>query len=169
MKRIAKFEKVSFTQFKNDMLNFNFDNQKLKDIYDNIKLPMRATSLSAGYDFFLPFNIKLKQNESIIIPTCIRVKMDEGWVLNIFPRSGLGFKYQMVLANTVGIIDGDYYNANNEGHIMIKIVNRSIEDKTIELEAFKAFAQGVFLEYGITIDDDIKSTRIGGFGSTDKN
>ena len=72
----------------------------------------------------------------------------------------------MCLANTVGIIDADYYNALNEGHIMIKIVNRSVEKETIKLEANKAFAQGVFLQFGITCDDDTKVIRKGGFGST---
>lgn len=166
IKKVAKYEKVSLDQFKKDMSSFEFDDKRIEDIYNNIKLPIRATKYSAGYDFFLPFDVELKYNEAIIIPTGIRAKIKNNWVLNIYPRSGLGFKYQMCLANTVGIIDADYYNALNEGHIMIKIVNRSVEEETIKLEANKAFAQGVFLQFGITCDDDTKDIRKGGFGST---
>lgn len=168
MKRVACFEKVSYNQFKKDMEAFNIDENKLKDIYENIKLPKRATSKSAGYDFFLPFDVCLKVNEALVIPTCIRVRIDEAWVLQIYPKSGLGFKYQTILSNTVGIIDADYYNALNEGHILIKIINKSIDDKVLNLEKGKGFAQGIFLEYGITMDDDVEDIRIGGFGSTEK-
>lgn len=166
IKKVACFEKVSLNQFKKDMSSFEFDDKKVEEIYNNIKLPLRATKYSAGYDFFLPFDVELEYNKTMIIPTGIRAKIKNNWVLNIYPRSGLGFKYQMALANTVGIIDADYYNALNEGHIMIKIVNRSVEGETIKLEANKAFAQGVFLQFGITFDDDTKDIRKGGFGST---
>ena len=168
MKRIACFEKVSYNQFKKDMEAFNFSEDKIKSIYDSIKLPKRATSNSAGYDFYLPFDISIKENEALVIPTCIRAHINEAWVLQIYPKSGLGFKYQTTLSNTVGIIDADYYNALNEGHILIKIINRSIEGKPLILEKGKGFAQGIFLEYGITIDDDVEDIRTGGFGSTEK-
>lgn len=166
MNKVAKFERVSFNQFKKDMAGFNFSDDEVKKIYDNIKLPKRATKYSAGYDFFLPFDINLKANESIAVPSGIRAKIDCSWVLQIYPRSGLGFKYQLCLANTVGIIDADYYNAENEGHIIIKLVNRSIDNIDISLPSGKGFAQGIFLEYGITEDDDANDVRIGGFGST---
>jgi len=168
MERIAKFELVSFNQFKKDMAKFEFSEEELKKIYDNIKLPARATKYSAGYDFFLPFDINLKANESIAIPSGIRAKIDPSWVLQIYPRSGLGFKYQLSLANTVGIIDADYYNGENEGHIIIKLVNRSVDKLDINLESGKGFAQGIFMQYGITEDDDTNDERIGGFGSTKK-
>ena len=94
--------------------------------------------------------------------------MEEGWVFKIYPRSGLGFKFRLQLNNTVGIIDSDYYNASNEGHIFIKITNDSNEQKTVSLDAGDAFAQGIFDEYGITFDDDADGIREGGFGSTGK-
>ncbi len=168
MIKVAKFERVSFNQFKKDMESFQFSEDAIKKMYENIKLPKRATTYSAGYDFFLPFDVQLKANESITIPSGIRSNIDSSWVLQIFPRSGLGFKYQVMLANTVGIIDADYYNAENEGHIIIKIVNKSIDGIDLNLTAGKAFAQGIFIQYGITYDDDTNDTRIGGFGSTNK-
>ncbi|MCD8380702.1 MAG: deoxyuridine 5'-triphosphate nucleotidohydrolase, partial [Lachnospiraceae bacterium] len=95
-------------------------------------------------------------------------RMEEDWVLQIFPRSGLGFKYRLQLNNTVGIIDADYYASDNEGHIFIKITNDSREGKTLLVPAGGAFAQGIFLQYGITEDDDVEEIRNGGFGSTSR-
>ena len=92
--------------------------------------------------------------------------MNENWVLKIYPRSGLGFKYRMQLNNTVGIIDADYFNSDNEGHIMAKITNDTNENKNIIVEADNGFMQGIFVEYGITMDDDTDGIRNGGFGST---
>lgn len=92
--------------------------------------------------------------------------MNEDYVLKLYPRSGLGFKYRLQLNNTVGIIDSDYYYSDNEGHIFAKITNDSNEGKTVELKAGDGFMQGIFLEYGITIDDDATEIRNGGFGST---
>ena len=106
--------------------------------------------------------------ECIKIPTGIRAYIEDGWVLKIYPRSGLGFKYRLQLNNTVGIIDSDYYNSDNEGHIFIKITNDSKEGKTVSIKKGEAFAQGIFLEYGITYDDDTEEIRNGGFGSTTK-
>ncbi|MBR5539289.1 MAG: deoxyuridine 5'-triphosphate nucleotidohydrolase [Clostridia bacterium] len=166
MKRIAKFEKVSQERFNEGFLDaFGKDGSAL---YDEIKLPRRATTGSAGYDFCTPVGFTLAPGETIKIPTGIRVKMEDGWVLKIYPRSGLGFKYRVQLNNTVGIIDGDYYYAENDGHIFIKITNDSNEGKTLTLGAGDAFAQGIFVEYGITVDDDADGVRKGGFGSTGK-
>lgn len=164
MKRIAQFEKVSKEQFEN---SWEF-NSAADEVYATIKLPQRATSGSAGYDFYSPLDFKLSPGETIKIPTGIRCCMDEGWVLKIYPRSGLGFKYRIQLNNTVGIIDSDYYNSDNEGHIFIKITNDSNEGKVLELKAGDGFAQGIFLEYGITVDDNADGIRNGGFGSTNK-
>ena len=162
MKKIAKFEKISLEQFAKDF------GENSQQIYDEIKLPKRATKGSAGYDFFAPQGFSLKPGETIKVATGIRAKMEEGWVLNIYPRSGLGFKFRLQLDNTVGIIDSDYYNSSNQGHIMIKITNNSLEGKTVEVEKGTAFAQGIFLEYGITVDDEAEGIRDGGFGSTSK-
>lgn len=163
MKRIAKFEKVSFGQFAEGCKKDNAE-----EIYGGIKLPVRATSGSAGYDFFAPCDIDLAPGETAKIPTGIRVNIAEGWLLSIYPRSGLGFKYRIQLDNTVGIIDSDYYNADNEGHIFIKITNDSRENKSVHIAKGEGFAQGIFTEYGITVDDEAEGIRTGGFGSTTK-
>ena len=165
MNRVAKFEKVSFGEFKKA---FDMDENKIKEIYDSIKLPKRATKGSAGYDFYSPVDINLKSGETAKIPTGIRARINDGWVLNIYPRSGLGFKFRLQLDNTVGIIDADYYNSDNEGHIFIKITNCSYEEKTVSIKSGNGFAQGIFLPFGITEDDDVTDERNGGFGSTDK-
>ena len=138
----------------------------MRDVYTNIKLPKRATTGSAGYDFYTPEDIVLAPGETAKIPTGIRVTMENDWVLNLYPRSGLGFKYRLQLNNTVGIIDSDYFYSDNEGHIFAKITNDSNEDKTIALKAGDGFMQGIFLQYGITNDDDTRGVRNGGFGST---
>lgn len=166
MKRIAKFEKVSKRQFE---AAWEDTFGEKENVYDEIKLPHRATSGSAGYDFYSTLDFSLAPGESIKIPTGIRAKIDDGWVLKIYPRSGLGFKYRLQLNNTVGIIDSDYYNSDNEGHIFIKITNDSKDCKTLNINKGNAFAQGIFLEYGITVDDDADGVRNGGFGSTSSN
>lgn len=166
MKRIARFEKVSEKQFDAGMQDaFGIAGAPL---YGTLTLPCRATKGSAGYDFRTPVGFTLAPGETVKIPTGMRVWMEDGWVLKIYPRSGLGFKYRVQLNNTVGIIDSDYYYADNEGHIFIKLTNDSNEGKTLTLAAGDAFAQGVFVEYGITLDDDADGERTGGFGSTSK-
>lgn len=167
MKQIAQFQKVSLNQYIEDMKKvFNIDEEILKQYYKEIELPKRATTGSAGYDFKVPFSITLQPNETIKIPTGIRVKMESNWVLLLFPRSSLGFKYRMQLDNTVGVIDSDYYYSDNEGHISLKISNDTKEEKVLEIEKNKGVCQGIFFEFGITIDDDTNEKRNGGFGST---
>jgi len=166
MKKIAKFYKVSFDQFKNDF-GIIFQNNP-QTAYENVKLPVRATAGSAGYDLISPISFELKPGEGIKIPTGLRVKIDEGWVLCVLPKSGLGTKFRFQLDNTCGVIDSDYYNAENEGHIMISMTNDSKTGKTVEIPAGKAFAQAIFLPYGITVDDEAEGERTGGFGSTGK-
>lgn len=162
MFRIAEFMKVSRAQFEAD---WEFD---APCTYDDLILPRRGTAGSAGYDFFSPVDFTLEPGQIIKIPTGIRARIDDGWVLMIYPRSGQGFKYRLQLYNTVGIIDSDYYGAQNEGHIHIKIVNANTEGKTLTVRKGEAFAQGIFLPFGITKDDDASEVRTGGFGSTDK-
>ena len=171
MNRVAKFYKVSFEQFKKDWIDTfgnTFSEEEILEIYENIKLPKRATKFSAGYDFFTPINVMLLPNQTIKIPTGIRCEMDENWVLKLYPRSGLGFKFRLQLNNSVGIIDSDYFYSDNEGHIMAKIINDSNENKTVEIKSGNGFIQGIFVEYGITVDDDADGIRNGGFGSTTK-
>ena len=169
MKRIAQFEKVSKDNFVRSWTDeFGADKADAERIYNSITLPKRATSGSAGYDIYSPVDFVIKPGETVKIPTGIRCRIDDGWVLKIYPRSGLGFKYRLQLNNTVGIIDSDYYYSDNEGHIFIKITNDSNENKTVEIKAGTGFAQGIFVEYGITFDDDAAGIRNGGFGSTTK-
>ena len=169
MEKIAKFMKVKYEQFEADWLKAFPESENVKEIYDGIKLPKRATSGSAGYDFYAPADIALKQGESTLIPTGIRAKIDTGWVLSIFPRSGLGFKHRVQLDNTVGIIDSDYFNSSNEGHIMIKVsCDAHDEGHEVCLNAGDGFAQGIFTQFGITVDDSADGVRDGGFGSTTK-
>ncbi|MCI8979303.1 MAG: hypothetical protein HFE52_01405, partial [Clostridia bacterium] len=108
MQRVAKFEKVSFEQFKKDWLDTFYNTENIEEIYKGIKMPKRATSGSAGYDFYSTLAFELKPGESIKIPTGIRAKINDGWVLKLYPRSGLGFKFRVQMNNTVGIIDSDY-------------------------------------------------------------
>lgn len=169
MERIAKFEKVSKKRFVADWLDtFGGEEVAAEQVYEKISLPKRATKGSAGYDFYSPLTFTLKPGETIKLPTGIRASMREDYVLMVFPRSGLGFKFRLQLNNTVGIIDSDYYYSDNEGHIFIKLTNDSNEGKVLELAAGNGFAQGIFLPFGITEDDDVTELRNGGFGSTTK-
>lgn len=165
MNRIAEFIKVSKEQYLKD---FDESFGSAEAAYECISIPARATSGSAGYDFKAPFDFTLAPGETIKIPTGIRARIDDGWVLMIFPRSGLGFKYRLQLNNTVGVIDSDYFGSDNEGHIMVKMTNCTNEGKTISLKAGEGFAQGIFMPYGITTDDEVTDIRNGGFGSTTK-
>ena len=172
MKKIAVFEKVSFEQFKKDIEKcfgntvYKFQTEEgIREVYDSIELPKRATKGSAGYDFKCPTNLLLHKGQPIVIPTGIRAKMDEGWVLKMYPRSGLGFKYGLELTNTVGIIDSDYYYSDNEGHIMLKI-SHYLDEYTLSIQQGQGIAQGIFVEFGITEDDEVSVVRNGGFGST---
>lgn len=163
-RRVAKFEKVSKEQFKKDCENNSWF---LEDsVYDDLKLPARATKGSAGYDFYSPIEFRLKAGSTIVIPTGIRCEINPDYALLIMPRSGLGFKYQIFLSNTLGLIDSDYYYSDNEGHIMIKLFNQG--RKELHINEGEKFCQGVFIPYGITIDDECDGERNGGFGSTGK-
>ena len=130
-----------------------------------IPLPRRATAGSAGYDFICPADVSLAPGEAVTVPTGIRCQMQSGWVLMLFPRSGLGFKHQMRLANTVGVIDADYFHAANEGHIMVRIV---AGPTPLTIAKGERFCQGVFLPHGLAEKDDVSADRTGGFGSTGK-
>lgn len=171
--KVAQFEKVSREQFFQDFIS-EFPIEEMEEeqidaiqrVYDWIILPSRSTTGSAGYDFCTPFAFILQPGESVKIPTGIRCKIDNGWVLQIYPRSSVGFKYQIQLTNTVGIIDSDYYNSNNEGHIWVKLVNRG--DKEFSAVSGDRICQGLFVPYGVTYDDNSEKIRTGGIGSTGK-
>lgn len=158
---IARFEKVSKNQFDKDLKDLlNIEN----NFYDDIVIPKRATSGSAGYDFTSPIDITIKPGEMVKVPSGIRCYIEEGYVLNIFPRSSLGFKYQLCLANTVGIIDADYYGALNEGHIIVALVNRG--NKEITIKKGDRFVQGIFYKFYTAEEEEITKVRTGGFGSS---
>ena len=156
MRTLAKFEKVNFA---------TFNAYGSRETYEKIRLPKRATTKSAGYDFFAPTRLTIAPNETVTVATGVRALMPDSWCLMIFPRSGLGFKYKLRLNNTVGIIDADYSDSDNEGHIFIRMTNES--DKPLEIAEGSAFAQGIFVQYLLTEDDDTTTTRNGGLGSTD--
>lgn len=168
MKRIARFHKVSAARFAADWKDtfVESDFEEINRIYEGIRLPRRATAGSAGYDFFAPAEFIVEPGKTIKIPTGIRVEMDQDWVLKCYPRSGLGFKYRLQLNNTVGIIDSDYFYSDNEGHIFAKLTNDTNENKTLTIPADTGFMQGIFVEYGITVDDNVTDVRNGGLGST---
>lgn len=161
MLRIAKFEPISKETLAESLLTT--DGRMPEAI-----LPTRATAGSAGYDFKALYDFTIEPGSNNIIATGIKCRMEDGWVLQIYPRSSLGFIYRVQLANTVGIIDADYYNnEKNEGHIMIKLeVPEGFP--TLVVKRGEAFAQGVFVPFGITMDDEATAKRDGGMGSTNK-
>lgn len=164
MERIAKFEKVSQDMFLNSCEELGIPIYGGDASYNNFELPTRATSGSAGYDFHTPFCIHLEPGQSVTIPTGVRCRINPGWMLMMVPKSGLGFKFRLTLDNTVGIIDSDYYFSDNEGQMMIKMTNCGTKD--VDLKENAKIAQGIFIPYGITEDDNATGIRNGGFGST---
>ena len=170
---VARFLKISLASFNKDYKEnfplgqkYGLDDMEITAVYNSIKMPNRATKYSAGYDIYSPIDFVLKKGETIKILTGLRCKMANDVVLMIYPRSSLGFKYRMMLENTVGIIDSDYFNATNEGHIMIKFTNHG--DKDLIVNKGSAFAQGIFTRYLKTVDDEVENVRIGGIGSTNE-
>ena len=226
MKNLFTFEKVTLEEFVESMETlFSFEDPEksrdyLQTLYYKIKLPQSQTTGSSGFDFFLPFAIALYPGSSIVIPTGIRwvvpsMRSEEreypgmtelmfqylyesiGFYLAIYPRSGLGFKYHVELANTVGIIDQDYWKSDNQGHIKIKlsypmhndskhlvgvttdpsgkVYNLQIssfsnvtKNPTLYLDAGDAFVQGIVTPYIKNETYTEQVSRNGGFGSTSK-
>ncbi len=158
---MRKFEKISLQEYHRFQTGYD------ETWYNNLELPKRATKYSAGYDIYSPFDLVLKKGETLKIPTLLKVDMNEDEVLLIDVRSSLGFKHNVRLANTIGVVDKDYYNnENNEGHIFVKLYNPNNYD--IEIKAGERFAQAIFMKYLITEDDEAVGERVGGFGSTSK-
>ena len=135
--------------------------------YENIIIPRRSTTYSAGYDFFSTCDIDVKAGETYVVPSGIKVKFDYvSQYLAIFPRSSLGFKYGMKLSNTIPVIDNDYYgNEDNEGHILISFSS----DKDFKIKKGDKFCQGIVMAFDV-LDGEIHATktRTGGIGSTGK-
>lgn len=167
--RVGSFSKVSFEQFKSDMkdgLCSDLSEDDIKFLYDVLPLPTRATTGSAGYDFKSPVGFNIKPGESVKIPTGIKAHIAPGWFLGCVPRSGLGFKYEVRLANTFGVIDSDYFFSKNEGHIFVKLHNGDPNKQTVSICRGDGIFQAMFLPFGITNDDNVDGVRDGGFGST---
>ncbi len=158
---IACFERVSAAQYLQDAAG----RESLLPL-EQIPLPRRATAGSAGYDFACTYALSLAPGESAVIPTGIRVRMEQGWVLLLLPRSSLGFRHNVRLSNTVGVIDGDYYGAANEGHILVKLFNGG--DHPVTIQPGERFCQGIFLPFGLAQEDEdaADQVRSGGLGST---
>ena len=165
-KDIAEFEKVSIDQFVEDSIKHGWSEEAAIEAYKNIVMPQASTEESAGFDFNTPYGIELEIGQSVLIPSGIRCKMDKKWALILLPRSGQGTKFRIQLDNTIGLIDKDYYFANNEGHIMMKITNDGQEGKVFELAAHEKFMQGMFLYTGTAKNATSSNKRTGGFGST---
>ncbi len=158
---MRKFEKIGYVQFKRDVPE-DFSEQT----YLRIKIPQRATSKSAGYDLSAAIPVKIEPYETKLVPTGLKVQMEDNDVFLITVRSSIGIKRHMMLANNVGVIDADYYNnADNEGHIWIALTN--LGDTTQEFEAGDRIAQGIFVGYK-TLDEETVTDKVreSGIGST---
>lgn len=166
---MIKFEKVSYEQFAMDLRKIMpyAREADIQQYYDGIKLPKRGSKKSAGYDFYSPVPFELFPEdygvEHLTIPTGIRAIMPDDMYLMVVPRSGVGFKTGVYLANTVGIIDADYAYGSNEGHIMVRLCPNY---SRLDVAAGDRLVQGIFQKYYITDDDDAEGERTGGLGST---
>ena len=131
----------------------------------DINLPTRKTTESAGYDIECAEAVTLEPGQVVLVPTGIKAFMAYDEYLAIHIRSSMAIKRHLALVNSTGIIDSDYYNnEDNEGHIMIALLNYGKE--TVSLEKGERVAQGIFSKYLITNDDDATGIRTGGIGST---
>ena len=156
---VARFEHVTQAQYEKDTKGF-----EAPVAVSEIPLPKRATAGSAGYDFVCPVEVTIAPGERVMVPTGIRAVIDEGWMLMLCPRSSLGRKYGLRLANTVGIVDSDYAHADNEGHILL-ILEHSSETPVV-LHPMDRICQGIFLPVGLASGDSATQDRTGGYGST---
>ena len=157
---MRKFEKISFEQFKKDISDD-------KELYESYLLPKRSTKNSAGYDIASLEGYTLKPGEAHIFVTGLKVSMNSDEVLYLYGRSSFGYKYNITLANSVGVIDSDYYgNPDNDGHFMFAYYNFFNED--VVIKKGDVIGQVIFQKYLVTDDDNATGMRTGGFGSTDK-
>lgn len=135
--------------------------------YEYVNFPKRKTKQSAGYDIESAVNVVINPGETKLIPTGIKVYMDENEWLGIYIRSSIAVKYGIVLANSVAVIDSDYYNnPDNEGHIMMALRNTSGSPCAIKVG--DRIAQGIFHRYYKVDNDSADGDRTGGIGSTGK-
>lgn len=137
----------------------------------DINLPVRKTKFAAGYDIEAAEDVVIpsfkKGMAPTLIPTGVKAYMEDDEVLYLYNRSSNPKKKGLILANSVGVVDKDYYgNPDNDGHIMFAFFN--IKDEDITIKKGEAIGQGVFAKYLVTDDDIAGGDRTGGFGSTDK-
>lgn len=165
------FERVKFEAFKNDMVMYrpiNFMSGEVEKAYDGIKIPVRKTRYSAGYDICIPIDISIPSGQRRVIPTGIKVVFEEDemstWHLQMYVRSSVGIKDGIVLTNGTGVIDPDYFRGKNDGDMMLALLNTS--DKLVQYKAGDRICQAVFVIHGLTSDDNASGDRIGGIGST---
>ena len=136
-----------------------------------INLPQRSTKFAAGYDFELAKDTVVPSFKPGVKPTLlktgIKAYMQDDEMLCLYNRSSNPKKKGLVLANSVGIIDKDYYgNEDNDGHIMFAVWN--FKDEDIELKKGERIGQGIFQKYFLADNDETEGERTGGFGSTSK-
>lgn len=156
---MRRFEKIKYEQFCSDIGS--------KCNYDEYKLPMRATRLSACYDFYCLYDLVIHPGEAVKVPTGVKVLMNDDEAFLLYVRSSVGFKYNVRLTNQVGIIDSDYYsNVTNDGHMWFCLQNHG--DIDFVVKKGEAFGQGMFIKYLVTDDDNASLERTYGFGSTSK-
>lgn len=131
----------------------------------DIQLPCRKTISSAGYDLQAAEDIIIQPNKLALIPTGIKAYMQQNEVLMLHIRSSIAVKKMLILANGVGVVDADYYdNPDNEGHIMVAVINLSTEPALVKKG--ERVAQGIFVKYLLSNGDACEDKRKGGFGST---
>lgn len=146
------------------------DNKHRKHPDTDIKMPVRGTNRSAGYDICTPVEIVIPpRGESPVVFTDIKSYMKDDEVLSVYIRSSIGIKRGLILANTTGIIDADYYsNESNDGNIGFKL--RNLTDEEVVIKPGERIIQGIFTKYLISDDDDPASKdRTGGVGSTGRH
>jgi len=161
--KVRGFEKISFEQFKKD---FQFL-ENIEEAYNNIRIPVRATKYSVGYDISTPFDFEIKPGEIKLIPTGLKVYFQTDEMFSMYVRCSMGFKHNIRLCNQVGIVESDYYNnEGNEGHLFVKIQNEG--DKSVKFSAGDRIVQGIFSKYLVTDDDNVTNVRKSGIGSTDR-
>lgn len=144
--------------------------ERVKRLEEEIKLPTRATSGSAGYDFYAIEDIELPAGELTRIPTGVKCEIRPFMVLILANRSSNPSRKNLVLSNGIGVIDSDYYNnAVNDGEIMFEFYNTS--EKAVKIKKGEKIGQGFIVHIIRVENDEVESPdaeRAGGFGSTGK-
>lgn len=159
---MRKFHKISKEQLSKDVQPVI---STIDYLYDHIQLPERSTKYSAGYDIRAVGDYVINSNCTVLIPTGLKVEMEENDVLLLIIRSSLGIKKRLSIPNQVGVIDHDYFNnPDNEGHFWIALRNDG--DAPFEIHNGDRLCQGIFVTYNTTTDDNSTGDRVGGIGST---